>query len=48
MNFGSAQDQSHLAVMAVMSLAVFPWLAPAQSVVPLAGVTLCLLAVNLA
>lgn len=37
-----------LAAMAVMSLAVFPWLAPAQSVVPLAGVTLCLLAVNLA
>lgn len=37
-----------LVAMAVMSLAVFPWLAPAQPVAPLAGVTLCLLAVNLA
>ena len=37
-----------LAAMALMSLVVFPWLAPAQPVAPLAGVTLCLLAVNLA
>ena len=37
-----------LLAMAVMSLVVFPWLAPAQPVAPLAGVTLCLLAVNLA
>lgn len=37
-----------LLAMALMSLVVFPWLAPAQPVVPLAGVTLCLLAVNLA
>jgi two-component system sensor histidine kinase RegB len=37
-----------LLAMALMSLVVFPWLAPAQPVAPLAGVTLCLLAVNLA
>ena len=37
-----------LLAMALMSLIVFPWLAPAQPVAPLAGVTLCLLAVNLA
>lgn len=37
-----------LLAMALMTLVVFPWLAPAQPVVPLAGVTLCLLAVNLA
>ena len=37
-----------LVAMALMSLVVFPWLAPAQPVAPLAGVTLCLLAVNLA
>jgi two-component system sensor histidine kinase RegB len=37
-----------LLAMALMSWVVFPWLAPAQPVGPLAGVTLCLLAVNLA
>ena len=37
-----------LLAMVLMSLVVFPWLAPAQPVGPLAGVTLCLLAVNLA
>ena len=37
-----------LGAMALMSLVVFPWLAPSQPVAPLAGVTLCLLAVNLA
>lgn len=37
-----------LLAMALMSLVVFPWLAPAQPVAPLAGVTLCLLAINLA
>ncbi len=37
-----------LGAMALMSLVAFPLLAPAQPVAPLAGVTLCLLAVNLA
>ncbi|MHB1374590.1 MAG: ATP-binding protein [Thauera sp.] len=37
-----------LLAMALISFVVFPWLAPAQPVAPLAGVTLCLLAVNLA
>ncbi len=37
-----------LGAMALMSLVVFPLLAPAQPVAPLAGVALCLLAVNLA
>ncbi|HNS92767.1 MAG TPA: histidine kinase dimerization/phospho-acceptor domain-containing protein, partial [Thauera sp.] len=37
-----------LAAMAMMSFIVFPWLVPAQPLAPLAGVTLALLAVNLA
>ena len=37
-----------LLAMAAIAFIVFPWLAPAQARSPLAGVTLSLLAVNLA